>query len=293
MLYSSIAAVHSVALLPGNKRTVDLDVFPTWAITTLGMFMAWPQLHFNQTLKQARKSVRCVVYLWGMLMILGTAIGWYNNDTKRGTPMPCDPNSKMGACDLICNVTLPMRDGQSVLSIPNYDSTSRKNIKSIWALPWIFVIMVFLLGLFFAAATYRKRQLQNTVMFRWLFKKSFRWFFKKSAGGTLVWVSIINWSIMGLSVWWAITWEFFMMGKPQVPLEERMSAIGQWGPLVGAFFALFAAVMKKLVDEWTAMRERNNWDGIDVELTVLTPAERHPVTLTPADFQEGVFGVTN
>ena len=79
------------------------------------------------------------------------------------------------------------------------------------------------------------------------------------------------------------------MGKPQVPLEERMSAIGQWGPLVGAFFALFAAVMKKTVDELTAMRDKNRRNAIDVELTASIPAERHPVTLTPADFQEGVF----
>ena len=139
MLYSSIAAVHTFALFPGKKvGTVDLDVIPTWAITTIGMQMVWPQLFFNKTLQQARNSVRYVVYLWGMLVGLGSLIGGYNYGEKFENLMPCDPKSKLGACDLICNVTLPMRDGQSVLSIPDYVSTSPYSLINIYALPWIF-----------------------------------------------------------------------------------------------------------------------------------------------------------
>lgn len=43
--------------------------------------------------------------------------------------------------------------------------------------------------------------------------------------------------------------ELIIIGPNSVPLGEDISAIGEWAPLVGAFFALFGSLVKFLVDK--------------------------------------------
>lgn len=46
--------------------------------------------------------------------------------------------------------------------------------------------------------------------------------------------------------------ELIMLGKNHVPFGEDISTISQWGPLVGAFFAIFGALMKVFADRATS-----------------------------------------
>lgn len=54
-----------------------------------------------------------------------------------------------------------------------------------------------------------------------------------------------------------------------MPLGENMSAVGEWGPLVGACFALFGTVMKKVVDRMTIATT----SAAEVELADSAPTE--------------------
>ena len=48
--------------------------------------------------------------------------------------------------------------------------------------------------------------------------------------------------------------ELSLLGKHHVPFGEDFLSIGQWGPLVGAFFALSSALVKASADRTTALR---------------------------------------
>lgn len=51
MVFSSIAAVHGVALAVVRGRgTVDLDIIPVFAITGVGMLVGLPMLIWSKTL---------------------------------------------------------------------------------------------------------------------------------------------------------------------------------------------------------------------------------------------------
>lgn len=48
--------------------------------------------------------------------------------------------------------------------------------------------------------------------------------------------------------------ELLLLGKHHLPFGEDFSSIGQWGPLVGAFFALFGALLKAAADRAVTLR---------------------------------------
>lgn len=74
MLFSSIAAVHGVALATLRGRgTVDLDVIPVFAISGVGMLVGTPMLIWSKTLREAPHSVRSLVFLWIVLMFVGVS----------------------------------------------------------------------------------------------------------------------------------------------------------------------------------------------------------------------------
>lgn len=243
MRFGSIAAVHTVALAAGRGYgAVDLDILPTFAITSVGFLTATPMLVLSKTLLKARKSVRVVVVSW-IGLIFGGVVANIFTVTAIPDPMPCDSKSKPGACNLICNVTLPMRDGQSVLSIqfPWQDALAQQS-------GWSFAGSI--------AFTVSGLIVKKLLSFQ--------------HHNALLLFSLALASIM------IFLFERIMMGKLHVPLGENMSAIGQWGPLVGAFFILAAAVMKEVVvDRRTPLPDK---DGVaDVELAVSTLARRNSV----------------
>ena len=56
---------------------------------------------------------------------------------------------------------------------------------------------------------------------------------------------------------------------------------------MGVSFALFATVMKEVIDKSTAARDSGSDSGIIiyVEMTAPAPAKKYSVTFTPAHFQ--------
>ena len=69
-----------------------------------------------------------------------------------------------------------------------------------------------------------------------------------------------------------------MMGPHHVPLGEGLDAIGQWGTLVGAFFAIIASFVKVYIDKKQApSREppRRVWPIANIDLEANNGAVSH------------------
>lgn len=54
---------------------------------------------------------------------------------------------------------------------------------------------------------------------------------------------------LALALGHIIILEWIMLGPHHVPFGEGLDTIGQWGTIVGAFFAIVAAIMKALIDK--------------------------------------------
>lgn len=118
MVFSSIAAVHSVALATVRGReTVDLDIIPVFAITGVGMLVGLPMLSWSKTLSEARQSVCSLVVVWIILMFAAVSASTASFKALM-TPVPCQSTALLGSCVLKCNVGLPFCAGQAALSIP-------------------------------------------------------------------------------------------------------------------------------------------------------------------------------
>lgn len=117
MVFSSIAAVHGVALAAVRGRgIVDLAIIPVFAITGVGMLVGLPMLIWSETLSEARRSIRSLVFVWIILMIAAVSASTASFKAL-STPVPCQSTSLLGSCGLECNVGLPFRAGQLALSI--------------------------------------------------------------------------------------------------------------------------------------------------------------------------------
>ena len=241
MIFSSITTVHAIALAAFRGRdTVDLDIIPVFAITGVGMLVGIPMSIWSETLRKAPSSTRAVVFLWIVIMFAGSVASII---TLRAIPTPqaCDEASLLEAsCGLACNTTLPMRSDQSVLSI---------------LYPW--KDRLFDYSGFFAA--YGPLFTTMSLIFAYSLQDPGT----RESGGTgifgqrraknegkLFYCALII-PPFGLGLAWAhiIVLELIMMGPHHVPLGEGLDAIGQWGTIVGAFFAIVAAVMKVLIDK--------------------------------------------
>lgn len=247
MVFSSIAAVHGVALAAVRGRgIVDLDIIPIFAITGVGMLVGLPMLIWSKTLSEARRSVRSLVFLWIIFMFAAVSASTASFKVLP-TPVPCQSTSLLGSCGLECNVGLPFRAGQVALSIP------------VGWVTWLFRYSIFFVSC-------------GSVLTLWLI------FGKVGKPGENVSLDVLSnngispefqrqqptqsWNLFRLIPYLVgllfishiVIIEILLLGNHHVPFGEDFSSIGQWGPLVGAFFALSGALMKASGDRTTALR---------------------------------------
>ena len=263
MIFSSIAAVHAVALAAVRGRgTVDLDIIPVYSLTGVGMLTATPMLIWSKTLREAPRSVRLVIFLWIGVMYVGVLASTASMKALP-SPIPCDPSSKLDTCDLICNVTLPMRGGQSSLSIPFFARNELFNY-SAWAAGIGCGFAA--LGLMIGICQKGPLEMAQGIMRHdpYLSRKA-----QRGLASALS-VSVCCGLFVVLHI---VLTEHIMLGKHHVPLGEDMSAIGQWGSLVGACFALFGTLIKKVFDRVTAAPN----GAADVELAARASAKNSDV----------------
>lgn len=234
MVFSSIAAVHGVALAVVRGRgTVDLDIIPVFAITGVGMLVGLPMLIWSKTLSEARQSVRSLVFVWIILMFAAVSASTANFKALP-TPVPCLSAQTLGSCGLKCNIGLPFRAGQAALSIPVAWTTRLFQYSIFFISCWSVLTLWLIFG--------KTRQTGEDVSLDVLgnngginpefqrqhlarYLNPFR--LLPYLGGVLVILHIV-------------IIELLLLGKHHLPFGEDFSSIGQWGPLVGAFFALLA-----------------------------------------------------
>lgn len=267
MLFSSVAAVHGTALyLVQEGDTVDLDIIPVFAITVVGMLAAAPMFIWSKTLREAAVYVKIVLSAWVVLMMAGV-IASCGSISQWTVPDPCNGGPISTGCVLTCNSTLPMRDRQSILTIPSPPKHTLSELSGLilsCGLPGALLSWVHLfrelrqnqeemfLGVYCPCSTSRLR--------RWgLLLISF-----------LAWASILF--SCGLIVAQIVITEALMY---HLPMSESMSAIGQWGPAVGAALALLGSLLKGL---W-----KNSSTNEEPELSQDLESFRHKV------FQEGAW----
>ena len=243
MIFSSKTTIHAIALAAvRDKGTVDLDIIPVFAITGVGMLAGTPMLIWSETLRKAAPSARAVVNSWILIMFAGSVASIIS---LRAVPklQACDGASLLdGSCGLACNTTLPMRNGQSIISIPYPWKDYLFNYSGLFA---AFGPIVTIMSLTYAyslkdpgtresggTSIYGQRQAMNE--------------------GKLYYCALLIPPLgLALALAQIIVLELIMMGPHHVPLGEGLDAIGQWGTIVEAFFAIVAAVMKTQIDKRT------------------------------------------
>lgn len=244
MLFSSIAAIHGIALAAVRGRgTVDLDIIPVFAISGVGMLAGTPMMIWSKTLREAARSARTVVFSWIGLMFVGVLASVASLKAVQ-TPQACDPASLLeGSCGLQCNATLPMRNGQAVISIP-YLWKDELFDYSGWfaAYGTCFAFM----GLFYAYGRQTPREMVVQQLQQTSISKVSR---EKNPCKAYCCAHFIPPLGLSFALAQIIITALIMMGPHHVPLGESLDAVGQWGTLVGAFFALLASFMKVGIDK--------------------------------------------
>ncbi|EEH36301.2 hypothetical protein PAAG_00624 [Paracoccidioides lutzii Pb01] len=71
MSYSGAAAIHGMLMVSPARKSIDLDVYGVFAITSSGAMLAAPILTWSSTLMCADKRKRLIVILWGILLMFG------------------------------------------------------------------------------------------------------------------------------------------------------------------------------------------------------------------------------
>ncbi|KDR78831.1 hypothetical protein GALMADRAFT_1272901 [Galerina marginata CBS 339.88] len=237
MIFSSIAAVHAVALASARGReTVDLDIIPVYSITGVGMLIGVPLLVWSKTLREAQTSTRMLIFSWIGLMFVG-AMASRASMAKLPEPFVCDDESIPG-CPLTCNITLPMRQGQPIMVVPFHSS----EFLDMWSIlySWLACNFTFM-GLVFAHGRKHPIAQARAALRARGWSTRLR---RKNAGRTANCAVCTPPLSIGVSIAHLILMESILLGPRGVPLGENMTAIGQWGPLVGASLALFASVIQ-------------------------------------------------
>ena len=261
MLFSSISAVHGFALAAVSGRgTMDLDIIPIFDITSVGLLSAAPMLSWSKTLRdEATSSARAIVFSWLGLMFVGVVASIASLNAAP-QPQACNETSLLeGSCGLICNATLPMRNGQPVISIP-YVWKDRLMGCSLWASAWsaMYVAWFASFGILYVSGRHTFEEMTNRELSKDIVCKWLRWENESTTYKFCVFFVIfipITGSLQALTQ--LIITEEIMVGPDHVPLGERLDAVGQWETLVGAFFALVAVIMKLLIDRKAPRHDQN------------------------------------
>ena len=239
MLFSSIATVHGVALAAVRGRgTLDLDIIPVFAITGVGMLAGTPMMIWSKTLRAAATSARALVFCWIGVMWVGIMASVASMKAVP-KPQPCEPTSLLeGSCGLQCNATLPMRSGQTVISVPYLWKNLLFDYSGHFA---AFGSGFAMLALMYASGRQSPREMALQQLNEKGMPKRIR---EKNAGKAYFYAFIGPPVCLGLALAQIVITERIMLGSHHVPLGEGIDAVGQWGVLVGAFFAVIASVMK-------------------------------------------------
>ena len=279
MLFSSIAVIHGIALAAVRGRpTVDLDIIPVFAITGVGMLAGTPMMIWSKTLREASRSARAIVFLWIGLMFIGVLASVASLKAVP-RPLPCDTAALLqGSCGLICNATLPMRNAQPVISIPYLWKDELFDYSGWFA----FVGTMFaFMGMMYASSRQTPKEMAKEQLKQKNMPKRLR---NKNAGNIYCCAFFIPPLGMALAFAQIVVTELVLMGPHHVPLGEGLDAVGQWGTLVGAFFAIVAAFVKVWIDrkEAPSLKPRREWPtaNIDLEANLAGAIHRPGLALT-------------
>ena len=199
---------------------------------------------WSKTLREAATSARAIVFLWIGLMFVGVLA---SVASFKAVPRPqaCDAAAllQQGSCGLVCNATLPMRNAQPVISVPYVWRDGLFHYSGWFAFlgTW-FALM----GLAFASGRQSPRKAALQALHSHNMSKRLR---QKTAGHTYCGAFCIPPLGIALAFAHIVITELMMMGPHRVPLGEGIDAVGQWGTLVGAFFAIIASFVKVWIDK--------------------------------------------
>lgn len=252
MLFSSIAAVHGVALAVVRGRgTVDLDIIPVFAITGVGMLVGLPMLTWSKTLREARQSVRSLVFVWIILMFAAVSASTASFKALP-SPVPCQSTTFLGTCGLKCSVDLPFRAGQAALSIP-VEWNTRLFQYSVF---FVSCGPVLTLGLMFERTRQTGEEVSHDVLGKNGLSPEFQ---RQQPARSLNFLMPLRYLGGVLVISHSVIIELLLLGKHHVPFGEGFSSIGQWGPLVGGCFALFGALVKAAADRAATLHGNANF----------------------------------
>jgi hypothetical protein len=243
MIYSSIAAVHGVALASVRGRgTVDLDIIPIFAITGVGMLAWTPIMVWSKTLREAKLSVRMLLFIWVVVMWVGV-IASMASMKALPEPQPCTGGP---VCEVTCRTTLPMRDGQPILAVV----FKWKGFLFDWS-GWFtgYGSGMAFFGMVMAAPRKHPFDQARAVL------NNRGMIARRKYAGRIACCSIFAPIIaVGLAIAHSIIPEVILMGPHGLPCNRNFSAISQWGPLVGAVCAQLALIIQQTFAEAPAVQ---------------------------------------
>ncbi|KAI9784708.1 MAG: hypothetical protein M1816_000773 [Peltula sp. TS41687] len=276
MLFSSVAAIHAVAIAAARGRaTFDLDAIPVFAITGVGLVAASPTMVWSNTIRWGKFSTRLILVLWTLLMFVGVLASMA---TLKTIPKPVTCPQPLG-CETLCNVTLPIRRGQA-LSFVNFPWRDKLFHCSGW---YVFLGATFsLLGIILGVGRQTPQEQARAMLRNRTMTKRGR---QREAGRILACAYLTPWTCGALIISMIVLSEIVMMKPRHVPHSEDLSAIGQWGSLVGASLAFLASLLKFYVDRSSK--------AMDVQADVENPLQPDPNSILrfklSTAFRDGTF----
>ncbi|KAF9477182.1 hypothetical protein BDN70DRAFT_922771 [Pholiota conissans] len=248
MIFSSITAVHTVALAStAGRGTVDLDIIPAYSITGVAMLLGVPLLLWSRMLREATRALRIVAVSWIVVMFVGSIASLASVKLLSISIGQCDTDptmSEAALCTITCDVTLPMRRTQqaSLIPFPAYNE-----LLKCWPIPFSFIAaFLTFVGLAHASARVKSSHVVNnptdtTSTGRSLYSDIIRHLWRYTICAPPM--------SAALSIAHVVLLENIILGKPGVPIGEDVTAIGQWGPLVGSAFAVLVSIFQWTIDQ--------------------------------------------
>lgn len=257
MLFSSVAAIHAIALAASRDQgPVDLDVIPVYGITGTGLIIASIGTVSSKTIRQAKDSVHTILVLWGLLMVVGVVASIVTLYALPDLPLSFNDLQEALDCKALYNATLPIRKGQD----PKFVSYHNRDFGFyvLWTSYAGFTSCLIFFG-------YSMLSVKAATHLNVAFDQRIRR--KKICHGIIC--LIVYGSYVSMFI---LPSELIIMMPPQMPYSEDVSAIGQWGPPAGVFLAFLASGLKAYMDrsaKATAVR-------VDIE----TPLQRDPDSMS-------------
>ncbi|KAF8199740.1 hypothetical protein BJ912DRAFT_950176 [Pholiota molesta] len=256
MIFSSITAVHAMALAStAGRGTVDLDIIPAYSITGIAMLLGVPHLLWSRMLRDAGRALRIVAISWIAVMCVGILASLASVRLLSSSIGQCDSDPRISAqpagCTITCEITLPMRRTQqaALIPFPAYNS-----LLKCWPIPFSFIAAILtLVGLAHAAIRMHPMDFTETSVHIPRIRRFFR---RNGIQRMLPYTMCAPPMSAALSIAHVVLLEKIILGKPGLPIGEDVTAIGQWGPLVGSAFALVVSIIQWTFSNEDARNER-------------------------------------